>query len=151
MQIISIIEQHIGNDPATGRRMIQYHEVITEVAVNEAAAARIGDLHAVEVELATLDAVPRSKAEAWLAEHADQIDASNKAAWTKRAIEAFTECARCRVQASGDNVMRWINQGWRHVNLHDRTAGLGLQWVCADCWQLFVRKDARTAEGHEVP
>lgn len=140
MQLISIIEQHVGDDPATGLRTIQFHEVITERDVNEAAAARIGDLHAVEVELASLDAEPRAKAEAWLAKHADQIDAANEADWIRRVIEAFTACARCHVQASGDNGTRLIDQGWRRVNPHDVTAGMGLRWVCADCWRLFCSR-----------
>lgn len=141
MQMISIIEQHIGDDPATGLRMIQFHEVITEMDVNEDAAAKIGDLHAVEIELAALDAEPRAKAGTWLEEHADQIDNSNKTDWIRRAIEAFTACARCRVQASGDSAPRLIDQGWCRVNPHDVTAGMGLRWVCADCWQLLQRRE----------
>ena len=138
MQLISIIEQHVGDDPATGLRTIQLHEVITEGNVNEVeAATRIGDLHAVEVELASLDAEPRAKAEAWLASHADQIDVSNEADWIRRAIEAFTTCARCRVHTSGNNVACLIDQGWHRVNPHDVAAGTELRWVCADCWQLL--------------
>ena len=141
MQMISVIEQHVGNDPTTGRRTIQFHEVVTEIDVNEAAAARIGDLHAVGVELASLDAEPRARAEAWLTKHADQIDISNKADWIRQALEAFTTCARCHVQPFGDNGTRLIDQGWRRVNPHDVTVDMELRWVCSGCWTVLIQRE----------
>jgi len=145
MQMISAIEQHIGSDPVTGRRTIQLHEVVTKIDVGDAATARIGDLHAVEVELALLDAEPRAGAEAWLAKHAAQIDISNRTAWIRRAIEAFTTCARCHMQPSGEDGTRThltlIDQGWRRMNPLDATAGMGLQWICSGCWTVLIQRE----------
>ena len=145
MQMISTVEQHIGSDPVTGRRSIQLHEVVTEIDVTEAATARIGDLHAVEVELASLDAEPRAGAEAWLTKHAAQIDISNRTDWIRRAIEAFTTCARCHVQPSGEDGTRTrltlIDQGWRRMNPLDATAGMGLQWICSGCWTVLIQRE----------
>jgi hypothetical protein len=141
MQMISIIEQHIGDHPVTGLRLVRFHEVITEMDLEEAATVRIGNLHAVEVELASLDASSREKAEAWLTAHVNQINDPDKAAWIRRAIDAFVACVRCRVQASVDNATPLADQGWRRVNPCDVTSGLGLRWICPNCWKLLVRKN----------
>ena len=81
------IEQHVGEHPTTGLRMTRLHEVITDVdGATESDAAEVDDLHAAEVELASLDAGPRAKATAWLEEH--DVDMADEANWIRRAIAA---------------------------------------------------------------
>lgn len=53
---------------------------------------------------------------------------------------AFVACARCRVQAA----VRLAEQRWWRVNPQDVTSVVGLKWVCADCWKLFVQEDVAT-------
>lgn len=50
-------------------------------------------------------------------------------------------CARCRLHAPLDDVEFLAEWGWRRLNVHDVTSTVGLAWVCAECWALFVRED----------
>ena len=88
------IEQHIGDDPATGLRIVHTLDIVTEISDEDDLAA-CDDLHAAKVALASLDVEPRRRATEWIDDQAESIAGctpDDGAQWIWRAIEAIRYC-----------------------------------------------------------
>lgn len=96
------IDRHIGGNPATGLRMMQAHDVVTEYAeldADDPADQRwVDEVHEARVALEQLDVEPRQRAYDWLAahdhDHTDDVAAYRAAIAAATGLSAAAELDR---------------------------------------------------------